>query len=599
MISPRGYPPRAFRFSGPAHSRRYNHEILLRLRLIVGSSALLTLWLFGYLALEWLFHATKPSLVASASGPVQLFLLIVTPAAFLAWLLPAQVVLALVDSLRREALARWLAALLPAAIVTVTILMLAENFTRTVFDYSVSDSRGVATALYLAAFLFLALWMWQRQALALATRPPRRATIVVAAALALVSTVVALASRFSTSEILAVVTRQDAARRPNILLVGFDGVTASATPAYGAAGSTPHFDSLVRRGILFENAFSNAGRTYTSVTSLLTGKLPIETSLFTATYLDGAETIEHLPLLLRSAGYTNVQVGIGLHVDANDANMRGGFEMVNGRPGLPGRAPRDVSKVRDRLELYRAALVKRVADRLPHILFLRTMHDEYRFLVGQQTDVPHFADSRRIELARAFIEERRQPWFLHVHLLGSHGCREQGCRPALTQTDASLGQLIAALRATQQLERTLIIVYSDHSETWGTTERLPLVIAPPGELRPQRVRNNVQLADVAPTILDHLGLPKAPWMSGVSLLAQEPPPGRPIISLEPFEDATRSAGIVVCDRWGTIDFATWTFRSGTVAGHTAPCADSGFEQKGRAMLLEALRRNGYLSRRSR
>ena len=560
----------------------------------------MTLWLFGYLGLEWLFHATKPSLVASASGPVQLFLLVATPAAFLAWLLPAQVVLATVDSLRREARARWLAALLPTAIATVLILMLTENFTRTVFDYSISDSRGAATALYLTAFLFLALWLWQREALAFATRTPRRATVAVAAALALVSTAAALASRFSTTEILAVVTRQhDAARRPNILLVGFDGVTANATPAYGAAGSTPHLDSLVRRGILFENAFSNAGRTYTSVTSLLTGKLPIETSLFTATVLDGAEAIEHLPLLLRSAGYTNVQVGIELHVDANDANMRGGFETVNGRPGLPGHARRDVSKVRDRLELYRAALVKRVADRLPHILFLRTMHDEYRFLVGEQIDVPHFADSRRIELSRAFIEERRQPWFLHVHLLGSHGCKQRGCRPALTQTDASLGQLIAALRATQQLERTMIIVYSDHNETWGTTERLPLVIAPPGELRSRRVRNNAQLLDVAPTILDYLGLPKAPWMSGVSLLEHEPPPGRPIISLEPFEDATRSAGIVVCDRWGTIDFATWTFRSGSVAGHTAPCADSAFEQKGQAMLLESLRRNGYLSKRLR
>ena len=568
---------------------------LRRLDLIVHSTVRMVFWLCGYLAFEWLFHATKPSLVSSAPPSVQLLLLIATPAVFLAWTLPAQVLLAGLDSLRHEAKVRWLAALIPALISTVLFLMLAENFSRTVFDYGIADTRGsqIATVLCLVLLLGVALWMWQSEGLALARSGPRRGTTIAAAAAVLLAVIGSIIAARPAGTSVGESITSDAARRPNVLLVGLDSVTARMTSAYGAPpGSTPNLDALARRGILVENAFSNAGRTYTSISSILTGKSPIETPTLLLTYLEGEDSVEHLPFVLHAAGYESAQVGIEMHVDANDLNMKGGFDLVNGRPGLPGRPKRDISKLRDRLDLYRGQLVERVTDRVPHILLIRMMHDEYRFLVGEAPDIRRFLDARRIELSRSFILRRREPWFLHLHLADAHGCTQ--CESDVREVDASLGQVIDAVRATGQLDRTLVIVYSDHSETWGTTDRLPLVIVPPGGVPAHRIRNNAQLVDIAPTILDYLGVAKPDWMSGVSLFDGEPEARRPILSVAPFSDP-KLVGVVMCDRWATLERTTLTFRSGHVENHTAPCAiESAFDAEARSLLTEALHRNASI-----
>jgi arylsulfatase A-like enzyme len=107
---------------------------------------------------------------------------------------------------------------------------------------------------------------------------------------------------------------------------------------------------------------------------------------------------------------------------------------------------------------------------------------------------------------------------------------------ALHESDAALGALIEGLRQRNLLENTLIVVFGDHGEAFGEHPgnfahtlyineeniRIPLVIAAPGAIRgPRRLSRLASVLDLAPTILDLLGLPAQPQHQGSSLLPAE------------------------------------------------------------------------------
>ncbi|MBM3226985.1 MAG: sulfatase, partial [Candidatus Tectomicrobia bacterium] len=107
---------------------------------------------------------------------------------------------------------------------------------------------------------------------------------------------------------------------------------------------------------------------------------------------------------------------------------------------------------------------------------------------------------------------------------------------ALASLDAAVGALLDWLRQRQILDRTLLIITSDHGENIGehglmshayslhdTLIHVPLLIRYPALFPPgQRVTHQVQLTDLFPTILDTLGLDVPDVrreLQGVSLLA--------------------------------------------------------------------------------
>ncbi len=62
--------------------------------------------------------------------------------------------------------------------------------------------------------------------------------------------------------------------RPNIVLLMVDQLAASALAAYGhPLVKTPHIDSIVKRGAVFENLYSNFPLCAPARLALMTGKL--------------------------------------------------------------------------------------------------------------------------------------------------------------------------------------------------------------------------------------------------------------------------------------------------------------------------------------
>ncbi len=97
--------------------------------------------------------------------------------------------------------------------------------------------------------------------------------------------------------------------------------------------------------------------------------------------------------------------------------------------------------------------------------------------------------------------------------------------------DVNVNRMLEALERTGQRENTLVIFHSDHGELLGDhgsypkgpmlydcAVHVPLILAWPGVIQPgRRCAGLVELADIAPTILDAIGMPRHPGMQARSL----------------------------------------------------------------------------------
>ncbi|MBN1901183.1 sulfatase-like hydrolase/transferase [Candidatus Sumerlaeota bacterium] len=95
--------------------------------------------------------------------------------------------------------------------------------------------------------------------------------------------------------------------------------------------------------------------------------------------------------------------------------------------------------------------------------------------------------------------------------------------------DAQAGRLIKALEETGQSENTIVIFSADHGEMLGDhgiylkgpyfyepAIHVPLIISFPGHIKQGRSEALIELADIAPTLLEAVGLPRHPGMQGRS-----------------------------------------------------------------------------------
>lgn len=327
-----------------------------------------------------------------------------------------------------------------------------------------------------------------------------------------------------------------------VLLVVLDTQTVSHLSAYGAAReTTPSLARLARSGVLFEAAYAPSPWTLPSIATVLTG---LDPSRHGAGERHWGSAVWRRPLgpevvtlaeRLRDAGFdtagfvNNPYLTRAFGVDRGFSTWRTyGADLRSG----DGRAGVDLA-----LEWLRA---HRGRDRFLVVHFLDS-HGPYR-------------PPRRLVLRFA------SSW---LHPLRGDGHRrdlyerafEQGpasLRPAdrvelrdlydaaLAATDAELGRLLHGVRGMPG-ER-LVAVVGDHGEEHfehGAFEhghqlyeellRVPLVLSrspPLGE--PRRISERVLLADVAPTVLDFVGLGESDGGDGRSLLPWlgERPPAR-------------------------------------------------------------------------
>ena len=296
----------------------------------------------------------------------------------------------------------------------------------------------------------------------------------------------------------------------DLLLVSIDTLRADHLPSWGYPRDTaPFLASLAARGTLFEHAIAAAPSTTPSHMSLFTALQPsVHGLLGNAALAALPRGLATLAEVLRDAGFATAAVTEGGGLALQLGFERGFDSFVENPVPIPHRpgvqAPVSFDLGRNWLLAQR--------DRRS-FLFLHTyeVHGPYRA-----------PDAYAGLFAQTPPGLEPQPG-LRPHQRPVHYDRE------IRFVDDELRRLLGALEARGRLERTLLVLTSDHGEEFlehgwighGATLpeevlRVPLLVLGPGIPAGRRISQPVGLVDLAPTLLDLLGAPPLPAAMGRS-----------------------------------------------------------------------------------
>jgi arylsulfatase A-like enzyme/Tfp pilus assembly protein PilF len=292
--------------------------------------------------------------------------------------------------------------------------------------------------------------------------------------------------------------------RPDVILITLDTTRADRMGFLGSGRAlTPHLDALAAQSIVFTRAYAHVPLTTPSHATILTGTYP-QFSHIIDLGDPLAKEVPYLPEILHRHGYATAAFVASVVLDPKAAapGFDRGFDTYDA--GFHQKAPAE----------SRYASVERRADVV-------------------------------IDHALAWlVKHPRRPLFLWVHLYDPHHPYDPP-EPYKTKyaanlydgeiasTDTALGRLLDQLHKRALYENSVIAVMADHGEAFGEhgerehgiflydeTIHVPLLIKLPRQRDPgTRVEEQAGLADVAPTILQAIGIPAPPSMQGASLLA--------------------------------------------------------------------------------
>ena len=301
--------------------------------------------------------------------------------------------------------------------------------------------------------------------------------------------------------------------RPHLVLVVVDTLRADWTTPYGdPQGTTPELARWAEQGVVFERALAQSSWTKISMASLMTSLWPRSHGIREArdALAEGAVT---LPELLGEAGYAShaVQTNGWLHASFG---FHQGFERYSfPRGGGTGKLPRpSVWSHADRVVAEAGRLIEAHDPDRPLFLYL------------------HFMD----------VHEYAAPTEFKRYGTDSEGAY----RAAIAWVDDAVRRVREQLDRAGLLDRTILVLGSDHGETFGEhgvhgharnvltpVIHVPLVVRWPFRAEPVRVTSQVRNLDLAPTLLELAGVPIPGHFEGRSLLplatGAEPEQDRP------------------------------------------------------------------------
>lgn len=311
---------------------------------------------------------------------------------------------------------------------------------------------------------------------------------------------------------------------PDVILVTVDTVRVDRFET----ASTPTLDGLAKRGVRFTEATTPLPRTTPALASLLTG-------LYAQHH--GSREVGQpmtrgtsLATVLKDRGYRTVGVcsnpvsGRGQHVDQ-------GFEVFVERRSMPS----DLGAVVTKAALEQTAQVPKDA---PMLLWVHYMDPHFFYEPPKAFQPGPEADGCRA-LVRRVKARRIASGHVYADLGGISSRVLDGCRALydgeIASADHEVGRLLAGLKAQgRDVDHALVVFTSDHGENQGEGHlyyehgpnlaeavlRVPLILAGPGLPKGKTVGGLARLQDVAPTILDLLGVApdRRPAADGTSLL---------------------------------------------------------------------------------
>nr|WP_306265562.1 sulfatase-like hydrolase/transferase [Pararhizobium sp. IMCC3301] len=363
----------------------------------------------------------------------------------------------------------------------------------------------------------------------------------------------------------------------NTLILMSDEHSRKVMGAYGnTLAHTPNLDALAARGTLFTSAYCNSPICVPSRASLHTGLFPHQIGHWdNAMPYDGR--VKSWGHALQSAGRPVTSIG-KLHF--RNATDDTGFDQqilplhvqdgIGDPTTLLRRDPPERPGTRQMAAMtgqgvtpywdYDRSVALAAADWLraqrkgsgwtvfvslvmPH--FPLNAPERFRALFDRDT-FPLPKLNRDYSAENASIAAMRRLQNFQDHFDGDDAVREALAHyyALCAALDENVGLVLDALKDSGAEDDTVVIYTSDHGDNlgargywgkstlWEESAGVPMVIAGPGIPEGRRNDTPVSLIDLYPTVLDIVGLPKAPDRPGDSLveLAGGDDPGRPVFA---------------------------------------------------------------------
>jgi hypothetical protein len=608
--------------------------------------ALIVFVIYTYVLLEWLFFATKPSFLDKLDLFDKIEVLLVAP---IPLVLGGTVVLFLcfLPYIVTRNISIYRISSISATAVTTLILvaasfLLIDNFTYTVLRFGVRNMHGAELAAYWFLLVVLAILLYYE------TRDINRLLFrkfsfhaIIACTMGIIVVSVAFAAVNADISSLKNINWNKKTihldNPPNIIILSCDGLNAEHLSVYGyKRKTTPFLDDISQNLLLCENCFVNADASSGSIASMFTGKLPTQTGVFyPPQILEGDDAYQHLPGILREHGYRNTDISTRYHADPIDMNMLNSFHRANGR-----NMEKDKFKVislallGEKAVYFIGQMRDRITLRFLHVINAQHMRDPLSEVGGRSKGFNR--DSERIKELFAIIDKSSSPFFVHVHLLGTHGPKFQLNKRVFSKNkvetdpwmtdfyddsildlDSIIERLMKKLRGRKIADKTVVVICTDHGQRWTVDVRVPLMfIFPNGEHR-RRLTANIQNLDIAPTVLDYVGIAQPQWMGGVSLLSSKVEDRNYIFTttresglitkkgigsrkldahkVKPPFYSLGSVGVFYHQKLYKLLLKKCVLTISDIEGHTAPCGEEELpdpQEIGR-MIIDHLKENGY------
>lgn len=327
---------------------------------------------------------------------------------------------------------------------------------------------------------------------------------------------------------------------PNVLVVVLDAVRARSMSLYGYhRATTPNLDSMAADGVVFERAIAPSSWTLPSHASMFTGLPAGALSTSWRTPFDGA--VPSVVTVFQQRGYATGAFVANFFYTHHESGLAAGFE-----------------EFRDFKVSYQQLVRSSTFGQTPffnRLIYARTFGAVLNAFMTFDLRIPAEPRNHRKwtgEVVREFLawqhRERGRPFFAFLNLYDAHDPYEPPAPwrtrfskspsaqdrydAALAYMDSELAPLFRALREQELLDRTIVVVTSDHGEQFGEHDlrnhgnslympvtNVPLVIRYPRAFTGGRITTPVTLRDLAATLIDVAGVPDNGRIPGNSIRA--------------------------------------------------------------------------------
>lgn len=395
--------------------------------------------------------------------------------------------------------------------------------------------------------------------------------------------------------------------RPNIILVIMDTLTAENMQLYGYhRPTTPFISEWSKNTLVFNNAYASSNWTTPAVMSIMTGQELITHGVWHLIYYHPLEKHEnHLPALMKQAGYDVLSFVQNPSAHPDTLGIKDAFTIRHKSHDYWLKSDWWLDKLKSfflsdpivkewifemnpiakRINYFRPAnhttlvppnliydaFIKFISERSagsdqPYFAWLLVFppHDYYlppEPFMGMFGDADRYISDTEQELAElgSPYDPERQP---DIDIL------RKRYDEFILYSDKEFEKFISRLSDTADLSNTIIILTSDHGESFSngwlahrgphlfeSLVHVPLLIKMPGDNAGRSTDVLVDHTDLAPTILELAGLQVPEWIEGRSLVPVingHEIQSEPVFSMQ-FSN-TRITGSKLIDR-GTI--AVW------------------------------------------